>query len=146
MKIRLLKRGEIKLGAALAGQNYSQKFADLAARELKEMFLKGPIKPRYFVVEFNKQIVGVGGLIQSWMDYNIFHISWVNIAPTHQGKGFGTKLIDRIMREIKKQKDAEYVLITTRVPKYYRKHWGFISLGSIGTNQEKLMLLKLNKK
>jgi ribosomal protein S18 acetylase RimI-like enzyme len=143
MKIRLLRKSEIAKASAIAGENYSQKFARLAKNELTEMFKAGPLKPVYFVVEESKKIVGLGGYIQSWMDYNIYHVSWVNVAPEYQNQGIGTKLIGHIIREIKKRKDTEYILITTRVPRYYKKHWGFRPLGRIGSGGEQLMLLSL---
>jgi ribosomal protein S18 acetylase RimI-like enzyme len=143
MKIRLLRKSEVRKAAGIAGKNYSKKFEQLAAAELAEMFKPGPLKPTYFVVEEGQNIIGLGGYIQSWMDYNIYHISWVNVLPEYQRRGIGTKLIDYIVREIRKKKEAECILITTRVPEYYQKHWSFRSLGSIGTDGEHLMMLSL---
>ena len=78
------------------------------------------------------------------MDYNIYHIFWVNIAPMHQGKGIGTALVQKVITIIKK-KNADMILLTTSKPKYYSKKFGFKAVSTFHTGEYKLMALKLKE-
>ncbi len=142
MDIRLLQRKDIQKAATIVGKNYSKKWQLSATRELAVMFDRSVGTPTYFVAEENGKIIGLAGYIQSWMDYSIYQIFWVNVLPERQKQGIGTKLVDRVVKEIRKKKDAEYILLTTTLPEYYRNHWGFKVLKTISKGYQ-LMILTL---
>ncbi len=147
MKIRLLKKSDIKQAAEIVGKNYSKKWDKVAARELGEMFGKSVVKPNYVVAEENGKIVGFAGYMQSWMDYNVYLIFWVNVHPERQKEGIGRKLVTVAIDRIKSNKKAELVLLTAthRNAKYYREKFGFKVLQSFG-EEDNLMSLKIGAK
>jgi ribosomal protein S18 acetylase RimI-like enzyme len=148
--IRLLKKSEIKTAAAIVGVNYSKKYELSCAKELRDMFGKAAIKPVYFVATEKGKIVGFAAFIQSWMDYSIYQIFWVNVLPEKQGQGIGKKLVARIIREIKKKKDACLILLTADAEKnnhlYYKQHYGFKTIEIFDRKKYQLMALSLEKK
>ena len=76
------------------------------------MFSKSLIKPRYIVAEKNYEILGFGGYTQSFMDYHVYQIFWINVKPNFQNKGIGTKIVKRIIEDIKKT-NVEGIIDTT---------------------------------
>jgi predicted N-acetyltransferase YhbS len=149
MKIRLLKKEDIKAAAKTICQNYSKKYEARAVLELKEMFGRSPIKPIFFVAEDEGVIVGFAGFIQSWMDYNIYQIPWVSVTPARQGQGIGKQLVARVISEIKKKSGARLILLTAdkskRLPEYYRKYFKFKVLQSFNEKREYVMVRSLEK-
>ncbi len=150
MKIRLLKKKDVRAATEIITKNYSKEYGRRSLFELKEMFGRGPIKPVYFAAEENKKIVGFAGFMQSWVDYNIYLIFWVNVLPKKQNQGIGKKLISRVLSEIKKKKNADLILLTAdatkNLPNYYRKNFKFKFLESFNNKGYCLMSLSLEKK
>jgi len=147
MKIRLLKKSDIKKAAAIIGQNYSGKYEDRAVLELREMFGHSPIKPTFFVAEDERKIIGLVGFIQSWMDYYIYQIPWVAVTPARQNQGIGKKLVARVITEIKKNPGADLILLTadkrTNLPRFYHRFFKFKVLREFDREKECLMALSL---
>lgn len=129
MKIRLLREKDIENAAKIVRLNYSRKYEKSATLELKEMFGNSVIKPKYFIAEDRGEILGFAGFIQSWMDYDVYQIFWVNVLPKQQGKGIGKSLVEKIINEIKKKKDAAMILLTAdsdvKNNEYYKNNFGF---------------------
>ena len=142
MKIRLLKKNEISICAAIVGKNYGKKYQRMSAAEMEEMFTAGPIKPKFFVAEERQSIVGFAGVAQSWMDYSVWLIFWVNVLPEHQKQGVGKELIARVLSGLRKKKDARLVLLTAKIPNYYKKHFGFQIIDTVQSGDH-LMRLRL---
>lgn len=143
MKIRRARESDALALSKIVGMNYSKKYGKRAKLEIEAMFKNYVYKPEYFVAEHNGKIMGFAGCIQSWMDYSIYQIFWVNVLREYQGKGTGTLLVERALRVIKKKREAKFVLLTTKKPSFYRK-FGFRILIKIGKN-EYLMSLNLKK-
>ncbi|MEI7562938.1 MAG: GNAT family N-acetyltransferase [bacterium] len=78
------------------------------------------------------------------MDYNIYNIFWVNVAPVYQGKGIGTALIQKIISIVKRKK-ADMILLTTSKPKFYSQKFAFKTLSKFHEGKYDLMVLKLEK-
>ena len=147
MKIRLLQKKDIRSAAKIVGLNYSLEYERKSTLELKDMFGHSAIKPVYYVAEDKKKIVDFAGFIQSWMDYNIYQIFWVNVLPEKQRQGIGKELVARIIKEIRKKKDAQLILLTadgnTKNEKYYQKYFGFKTIGLFDQKSYHLMSLLL---
>jgi N-acetylglutamate synthase-like GNAT family acetyltransferase len=146
MKIRLLQKKDIDQAAAIVGKNYSKKYGKSAMQEIAEMFSKAPIRPVYWVAEEKDKILGFAGYMQSWMDYNIYQIFWVNVLPDMQKQGIGKKLVSKTISEIRKKKNANLILLTANSPIYYKKHFGFKSVQKFSKGSYDLMLLNIEKK
>ena len=146
MQIRPIKENEIKEASLIVGKNYSLAYAHSSAIEIKAMFENQVIPPKYLVAEEKGKIIGLAGYIQSWMDYHIYNIFWVNVEPKNQGKGIGTKLVQTTINRIKsikgKNKKAHLILLTTTKPNFYKK-LGFRKLTKLRKNNEFLMALDL---
>jgi ribosomal protein S18 acetylase RimI-like enzyme len=147
VKVRKLRKNEISLVCKIVRENYplggSEKLSEKKYRaEFKAMFAHSVIKPENYVVEKDGEIIGFAGFFQSWMDYNIYEICWVNIKPKYQHKGVGKFLINELIRIIKKKKGARLVLLAAIVVDFY-KIFGFKDLKIFDVGGYKLMYLDL---
>lgn len=149
MILRLLKKSDIKQASAIVGKNYSKKWEKSSAKELQSMFSNAAIKPVYWVAEEKGKILGFAGYTQSWMDYSIFEIFWVNVLPARQSGGIGKQLVAKVISEIKKNKGACLILLTANQGKlmthYYKKYFGFKNLQIFEKQSHRLMVLKIEK-
>src|SRR5688572_9552891 len=145
MKIRLLKKSDIKQASAIVGKNYSKKWEKVVASELLEMFGESVMRPNYIVAEEKGTVLGFAGYMQSWMDYEIYLIFWVNVIPEKHKQGVGKKLVAETIRRIKSKKSARLILLTATPPnaRYYKQKFGFQSLQTFSKGDH-LMSLKLN--
>ncbi|QQG40152.1 MAG: GNAT family N-acetyltransferase [Candidatus Aenigmatarchaeota archaeon] len=147
MKIRYVRKHEILKAARIVGLNYSKAFELAARREIKAAFKNPIIPPRYLVAEENGRMVGFAGFIQSWMDWHVYHIFWVNVEPTRQKEGIGTELIKRTIQEIKTKKGrnkASLILLTTTNVRFYER-FGFRTIYRL-SKKYSLMALRLGSR
>jgi len=140
----MLKESDIKQASKIVGENYSPKYEKMSFIEMEAMFKNYTVNPQYIVAEEKGEIIGVAWYIQSWMDYNIYNIFWVNVAPVYQGKGIGTALIQKIISIVKRKK-ADMILLTTSKPKFYSQKFAFKTLSKFHEGKYDLMVLKLEK-
>ncbi len=141
----MLEKRDIKSATTIVGQNYSKEYEALSILEIKDMFGKSSNTPVYYVAEDKEVIIGFAGYIQSLMDYNVYQIFWVNVTPDQQGKGIGKQLVARIIKEIKKNKNANIIQLTTSSPSFYKKHFGFKSFAKFHNKSHDLMMLSLER-
>ncbi len=146
MKIRPLREDDILHASKITGENYSLRYAKNSIREMRASFDNPVIAPKYVVAEDKGKIVGYGGYIQSWMDYHVYNLFWINVSPNRQREGIGTKIVKRLISEIKRQrgmdKKALMILLTTSKPKFYSKCFGFKVLTKFKHDRNYLMCLK----
>lgn len=149
MKIRLLKKIDFDSVAEIVKLNYGEKYKKLAIIEVKEMFKKSSMPPKYYVVENQDKIIGFAGYNQSMIDYSIYQMFWVNVHPKWQKKGIGKLLVSKVINEIKKNKKSKLILLTADTTKgnevYYKKNFGFKIIQKLEEGQSLLMSLCLNK-
>jgi ribosomal protein S18 acetylase RimI-like enzyme len=95
------------------------------------MFTKGPVRPVYFVAEEEGKVLGLAGYVQSWMDWDVYEIFWVNVLPGRQRQGIGKELTEKIISEIRKKKDASLILLSATPinAKYYKDNFNFKVIG-----------------
>ena len=148
MKIRLLEKKDIKKSAAIVGKNYSAKWEKTSTGEIEGMFSTAVIRPLYYVAEDKGEIVGFAGFTQSWMDYNIYQIFWVNVSPERQKQGIGKKLVAKIIAHIKRDKGAKLIQLTATLENsiYYKENFGFKTMQLFGPDDYHLMSLSLEIK
>lgn len=150
MKIRPIKKSEIRLASKIVELNYSKRYGKSSFKEITAAFSNKTCPPKYLVVEENKKIIGVAGYGISWMDYGVYTIFWVNVTPEFQSKGIGTILVNQVINKIKKSKylgiQAKLILITSteKNTHFYTKKFGFKKLHKINDGDaEYLMGLNL---
>ncbi|MDQ5949221.1 MAG: N-acetyltransferase protein [Patescibacteria group bacterium] len=140
MKIRPLQKKDIKICSEIVGKNYNNKYQRLSALELRDMFGTSQFKPLYYVAEEKGKILGFAGVMQSPMDYSVWHIFWVNVLPTEQKKGIGKKLVSKVIEVVKKKKDAHLILLTALIPEYYKQHFSFKTIDKIDDSYDLMSL------
>jgi N-acetylglutamate synthase-like GNAT family acetyltransferase len=139
IKLRTLSKKDIIPASKLVGLNYSKEYEKSSKKEIDATFKNKIIAPKYIVAEEEGKLVGFAGFIQSWMDYGIYQIFWVNVEPKHQGKGIGTKLINEIIKRVKNKKGrdkANMILLTTTSPEFYER-FGFEQILVITKDKKK---------
>lgn len=140
-KIRFLKTNQdIEQAVAIIVENHGRKYEKPARAEIKEMSAVRLDPPRFFVAEENNKVIGLAGFCGAWFDYGIYEMFWVNVKKSHQGKGIGTALINRVIKEVKKEKSSKFIIITARIPKFYEDKFGFEKIKGLG--EGKYMLIK----
>ena len=146
IKLRLLKRNDVSACARIVGMNYSEKYLRTSQEEIASMFSNAAVTPIYWVAEADGHIVGFAGYIQSWMDYSIYQIFWVNVLPDLQRRGVGQKLVRKLITEVRKKNGSELIQLTATKPNatYYRTKFGFKSIIKINNTPEYLMYLRVH--
>ena len=131
INIRPMLQQDVPEASKIVGLNYHKGYEFSSMLEFNEMFRTGCFKPDYLVCEMDSKIVAVAGYSQSACDYAIYEIFWVNVHPDYQGKGIGTAIIKKTIDIIKsfrsKDKKAEVILLTAKIPEFYRR-FGFKSV------------------
>ncbi len=144
MRIAKLSRAEVVACSKIVGQNYTKEYQARVKRELGAMFSNKVSPPAYLVAKEKGKVLGFAGYIQSWMDYHVYQIFWVNVRPELQHRGIGIALVKAIIKEIKEKKGsdtARLILLTTTSPSFYTR-LGFRTLAKM-KKPNVLMMLKL---
>ena len=89
-----------------------------------DYYLENEIE-RYFVLEYDEQIVGCGGI--NFSDNNtIAVISWDIIHPEYQGKSLGTRLLKYRINKLNLMKTVQKTIVRTAQHTYpFYKKQGF---------------------
>ncbi len=145
MRLRPLRKRDIPAALKLIKENYPHHplFLRRARHELEAMFRPGVVVPQYIGAFETSTLVGFAGISHSWMDYDVYTLFWVNVEPSWQGQGVGTKMIRLLMRQAK-QHQAKFLLFTTTRPGFYRR-LGFRQLAKLHHGYV-LMIGSLSKK
>lgn len=79
----------------------------------------------YFVLSDGKEIVGCGGY-NFWDEGKTARISWDILHPNHQGKGYGSHILEFRLNKIRQIKSVENIVVRTSqlVYRFYEK-FGF---------------------
>lgn len=77
----------------------------------------------YFVVQYQDQIVGAGGMNYS-KDKSQGHFSWAMVDPLFQGKGIGKLILQHRLNILLSQPNIKMIYVRTSqlVYKFYEKH------------------------
>lgn len=140
--IRFLEQKDIPQCVGIMKQNYptAHKYHKRISIELTAMFVDTTNPPQYFVIEKEQKVIGFAGFSQSWMDYDVYEVYWVNIDPQYQRHGLGSVLINRIIEEVCNRNGAR-ILLTTTSPAFYEQ-FGFTVFEKM-PGEYSLMMLRL---
>lgn len=141
MEIRVLREDEIDAAADLMAANYSDhpEYRKKARREIASMFVDHPVQPKFVVAVEGEELLGFAGVAPSWFDYGVWEIMWVNVRQEHQGKGIGTRLVEKLI-QIARAADRKMIVLSCTAPAFYER-FGFRVLESL-EGEYKLMGLK----
>ncbi len=121
--IRAMREDDIPKLAEIVSENYNKHCADMFYLEAGCSFYNYPFKPHFIVIEsLLGDIIGCACWNTDWCSWGVFNISWVQIKKSMQNKGYGSLLIDCVLKDLKSQ--ASLILLSTTKPDYYLK-WGF---------------------
>ncbi len=102
---------------------------DLIKENLNLAFVSKTMRynAKYFIAEIKDEIVGVGGVKESFISDNVFELCWMTVKHEYQGQGIGTELILKRIEYAKQISgyDDVRILTGTRVPKMF-KRLGFV--------------------
>lgn len=140
---------DVIAASKIVGRNYSKLYEKFSAKEIGAAFTNSVIPPKYLIATENKILLGFCGYIQSWMDYGVYQIFWVNVIPEEQGNGIGSSLVKAAIDKIKGIKgngEATMILLTAKGKNvgFYQKKFGFKKFHWLDED-EYLMGLKINK-
>lgn len=110
INIRLYKDSDQAAAIELFRLNTPEYFAPGEEKELSQ-YLKEELE-LYYVIEAAQIIVGCGGINFS-KDKKEAIISWDFFHPDHQGKGFGTQLLQYRLDKIHTFKEVEKIIVRT---------------------------------
>lgn len=111
-------------------------FANLAVadREFVELSdsLRYPVlDAHHYVAYADGSLVGFAGFIKSRKMHNEFDFTFLAVRPDYQGKNIGRALTEYRINEILKR-GGTLIELTTRVPTWFAKHFGFEVTRSYG--------------
>lgn len=80
-----------------------------------------------FVVEDNGKIVGFIAYFNhpSFIATAVYNIKTVIVKSNYRNTGIGKHLIDTVINDVKNN-NGDMIMLSTSIPEYYEKHWGFI--------------------
>jgi N-acetylglutamate synthase-like GNAT family acetyltransferase len=127
-------------------KTFSKEDAATAKHEIGTIFSGAACEQHFIVAIANKQIIGLAGLVQSWLDFNAYEILWVAVRPDFQKNGIGLMIIKELLAKAKMFKGhaaVRTVLLSTEAIAFFEK-CGFTSIAKLNTGGE-LMIMHLGK-
>lgn len=119
------------------------RFTAQAARpDLEAMFSGSSWRPFFYVAEADSQVVGLAGYGDSMLSYGIYSLFWHGVIPSARRRGVGERLVHRRLSDLRPV--ADVILIATKIPAYYEKHFGFKTIARVKTEEnygDHLMML-----
>lgn len=144
MKLRLAKPSDLDAMVGIIAKTFPKADAREARAEIS-----GIMKSRnrwFFVLAVEgREVIGLAGLIQSWLDFNLYEVFWVAVRPDFQKGGIGRLIMEDLVARARKAKGlskAASLLVSTDSPAFFAK-CGFQALDSIPGSPCRLMSLKL---
>lgn len=140
--LRTLCVADIPACVAIVGRNYDEEYAQDAADELQHMFEKNVVGLSYVVAEEDGVVVGFAGCANTWVDYHVSGIFWVNVRPENQRCGIGKRMVMEVVNILSQNRKhrTDLIILTARseVQGYYNKI-GFKTLLIFGPKDYALM-------
>lgn len=121
--LRLFEQRDIPVTKEIVVLNWGDEIGNKWPFEARDMFSDAYYRPTYYVAEQNGMIVGFCGWNFSWKAYDIYDLSWINVAPKNQGQGIGKQMMAKMLSELSAI-GAQAIYLATQTPKYYRR-FGF---------------------
>lgn len=108
MKIRYLKEDEIDQCVEIVCKNYNRSDGHWARKEINEMFKDKFNYPNVIAAIEKGKILGFALYAFSWMSDNVVELFWLNVDPEYQNKGIGKKLINEMVKRLKRIPEGKY--------------------------------------
>ena len=127
--IRLLEERDVPQILSIIHQNYPNEDLDgLALSDIRGMFAPDAwIRPTFLVVEADDRVVAFGAYSSTGMDMDGYGMYWINVAPAHQGRGYGRRLVEGIIDRIKREpQEKGYAMLSCKKSlRTYYEQFGF---------------------
>jgi GNAT superfamily N-acetyltransferase len=103
-QIRPIELRDVAACKAIVRENWGIEPARRLAAEVSHVWsldLDEEFKPQYFVAEDDGEVVGLAGMIPSWIMHRVWDFIWINVRKNRQREGIGRMLTEhRIMKVI----------------------------------------------
>lgn len=122
--IRPLQLADIETAVAIVEENYpGDPDVERARLELQDAFRDVAMQPRFLVcVDDQGEMLGFGGYVESWMNYHMYELFWINVRKAHQGQGIGTQIAKALVKDIRERDpEAKWIMGTTTSLGFYEK-------------------------
>jgi N-acetylglutamate synthase-like GNAT family acetyltransferase len=144
--LRRATRRDLPAMLDIIAQTFAKEDAATAKGELIAI-MKGASCEHIFLVAFiDGAMVGLAGLVQSWLDFNAYEILWVGVRPGLQGLGVGQTIIKELLKQagsIKGRSAVRTILLSTEAVGFFKK-CGFTSIAPLTTGGD-LMMMNIGK-
>jgi len=141
--IRPLERKDIAQCATIVSANYTKMVAMNCLIEMDMGLSDLPWRPHFLVLELDGEIQALGAYAPSWMDWNVWALTWINVHPLLQRRGFGKTIVNACLMEMRAICDT--AILMTGKPDFYSKNWGFKEIARLPSEQGDVMMVKALK-
>jgi N-acetylglutamate synthase-like GNAT family acetyltransferase len=144
MKIRAAKPADVDAMVDIIAKTFSKGDAKDARKEITEIMGLQTSKQVFVLAQDGKDVIGLAGMAQSWLDFNICEIFWVAVRPDRQGTGVGALLIADLLKRSKGYKGqdrAHAVILSTDSPGFFKK-CGFKTIDTVSQTGVSVMIAK----
>ena len=144
MRLRLAPKKDIEPLVAILQKTFSKADANKARSEILEILASPQNRPTFVVAVEGSHILGLAGLVQSWLDFNIYELIWVAVNPDYQKRGIGAQVVLELVKRAKRFKghsQVNTILLSTDSPGFFSK-CGFKKVAAL-ENHCFLMCLQL---
>lgn len=141
-KIRPMVAADIPSVLAITAECWNRFTAQLAQPDFESMFSGAVWKPFFYVAVSDGAVIGMAGYGVSWLSYGIYNMFWHGVTPSARNRGVGMSLVQRRLDDL--APIADVVMIATKIPDYYSKHFGFRTVALVQTAEnygDNIMLL-----
>ena len=139
MIIRRLCEDDIPPLAHMVKANWSRGDAEHFISEAECSFASYAWRPHFYTAEIDGVPVGCAAHVPNWISWGGYSLAWVGVFPSHQGQGVGRKLVNRCIDDIRAR--GTLIMLSTYVPEFYAKNWGFKKLQDFVGNDDKPSVL-----
>lgn len=106
-------------------EHYGCQFTEEKAAAYLEEAVNSPRFVGFLLLDEEERLIGMS-LCQerTWWQYDELHINEFIVAPSHQQKGYGSKLLNFMQKHAKERELAGVTLVTNTLPlaKFYQKN------------------------
>jgi predicted N-acetyltransferase YhbS len=132
MIIRAMVPVDLPNVLSVASNAFDRDHAQRAQPEFNEMFGGSPLRPFFYVAEFDCKVVGLAGYGPSWLAYGVYELFWVAVREENRKQRVGKALVERCLSDL--APFADQVILVTSKREFFEK-CGFAVLGPLPTDK-----------
>ncbi len=123
LTIRAMRPDDLPDVLAIAASGWGKLYGQLAQPDFSDMFSPAAWRPFFYVAEVSDHVVGMVGFATSYLNYGVYSLCWLGVHKAFRGRGYGKALFEAALSALRPI--ADQAMLTTDIPAFYEKHWGF---------------------